>query len=276
LNGEELQLLRSMVQARSGVVIDPSKTYFIETRLAPIARREGFPSVAEMVGAIRVRRDDRLMWAMTEALTSTETAFFRDVVPFTQFKEEILPVLATGRSDEPIRVWSAACSTGQEVFSLAMCVDEIASRLGGCKVELFASDISEACLEKAQAGVYNQFEVQRGLPARLLLRHFEKVGEAWRISPALRQNIRWRRANLLADLSALGQFDVIFCRYAVYLFDEPTRRRVIEQLSRNLNPGGFLVLGLTETAQGSDRLRPAPGRPGLYQRLDGGPAQAAA
>jgi len=205
------------------------------------------------------------MWTVTEALANTETAFFRDRAPFQQFREEILPELAVSRHDAPIRIWSAACATGQEPYSLAMIVDDEASKYPGLKIELFGSDLSERCLEKAQSGLYTQFEVQRGLPIRLLVRHFEKDDETWRLSPRIRQSVRWRRVNLLADLTGLGQFDVIFCRNVISGFDREVARRVLDQLAAALPEDGRLILGIEETASDyTDALRPVSGRRGVY------------
>jgi chemotaxis protein methyltransferase CheR len=261
----DIETVRQLVHARSGVVIDPRKTYPIESRLAPVARREGFDGIEALIQAVREQRDDRLTWSVAEALATGETSFFRDRAPFEIFRDEILPALAAARRDRPIRVWSAACGTGQEPYSLAMILDDDRSKLQGARVELFASDISERALEKAQSGAYNQFEVQRGLPIRALVRHFEKSGEMWSLAPRIRQAVRWRRINLLADLRGLGQFDVIFCRYLVSAFDAPTRRRVLEQLARALPDDGWLVLGLDETSAGAtEALRSIAGRPGVF------------
>jgi chemotaxis protein methyltransferase CheR len=261
----DIETVRQLVHARSGVVIDPRKIYPIESRLAPVARREGFESIETLIQAVRERRDDRLIWSVAEALAPGETSFFRDRAPFETFRDEILPALAATRRDRPIRVWSAACGTGQEPYSLAMILDDDRPKLQGAKVELFGSDISERALEKAQSGAYNQFEVQRGLPIRSLVRHFEKSGEMWSLAPRIRQMVRWRRINLLADLRGLGQFDVIFCRYVISAFDGPTRRRVLEQLARALPDDGWLVLGVDETTVGvTDALRSIAGRPGVY------------
>jgi chemotaxis protein methyltransferase CheR len=198
-------------------------------------------------------------------MVAGETSFFRDRIPFDQFREETLPALVAAPRDRPIRVWSAACATGQEPYSLAMLLDEERSSLQGARVELFGSDISERALEKARSGVYTQFEVQRGLPIRRLMRHFDKTGEMWTLSPQIRQMVRWRRINVLADLRALGQFDVIFCRNLLSSFDTATRRRVLEQLARALPQDGRLVLGIDETASDvTEALRQVPGRLGLY------------
>lgn len=265
MSPDEAETIRRLVHGRSGVMIDPAKPYLIESRLAPLVRREGLDSLTDLIEAIRAKRDERLIWATAEALISHETAFFRDRAPFEQFREEMLPALAAARGDRPIRVWSTACATGQEPYSLAMIVDEERSKFAGARIELFGSDFSERCLEKAQSGLYTQFEIQRGLPIRLLVRHFELQGEMWALSPRIRQMVRWRRINLLANLSSLGQFDVIFCRNVVSSFDAATRRRVLEQLAAALPEDGRLVLGLAETVVGvTEALTPVSGRRGLY------------
>ena len=265
MSPDAVELIRAVAHGRSGVVLDSAKTYLIESRLAPVVRREGFQTIEELVTAMRANREERLLWAVTEALTTAETSFFRDRAPFQQFREEILPALAMARDGQPIRVWSAACATGQEPYSLAMIVDDERSKFPGAKVELFGSDLSERCLEKAQSGLYTQFEIQRGLPICLLVRHFEKAEEMWQLSPRIRQMVRWRRINLLADLRPLGQFDVIFCRNVTAGFDAATRHRVLEQLARALPPDGYLVLGVDETVgEATQALVPVPGRRGLY------------
>jgi chemotaxis protein methyltransferase CheR len=262
---DDLEILRILVQSRSGVVIDTAKTYLIESRLGPVARREGFASLADLVAALRTRRDERLLWTVTEALTDTDTAFFRDAAVFDEFRDAILPRFAGPRSG-PIRIWSAACASGQEPYSLAMALEDERSRLGGARVELFASDLSEACLEKAQSGLYTQFEVQRGLPIRLLVRHFERHGEMWRIAPTLAQAVRFRRINLLADLGALGRFEEIYCRYAVSQFEPGVRLRVLAQLAGLLSDDGILVLGQGEGVEGVEGLAAVAGHGGLFAR----------
>ena len=266
MKAEDIEALRMMVQSRSGVMVDPAKTYLIESRLGPLARREGYPAVGELLSSIRARRDETLMWAATEAMTCTETSFFRDAEVFTHLRETVLPRLAASRPNGSVRVWSAACASGQEAYSLAIAAEEDSGKLPDVKVELFASDISESCLEKAQSGLYTQFEVQRGLPARLLIRHFEKHGEMWRIDPRLTAAIRFRRINLLADLKPLGQFDVIFCRYATSQFDPATRRSTLDQFAHLLAPDGVLVLGCNERAEGVESLTAEPGVAGVYSR----------
>lgn len=261
------ELVAQLCAARAGVRVDPEKAYLIESRLAPLARREGFGSVGDMLTILRERREDKLAWAIVEAMAQSESAFFRDREPFALFRDEVLPALAQLRGGEPVRIWSAACAGGQEVYSLAMIVEDERGRLPGLKVELFGTDIGERQLEKAQSGLYTQFEVQRGLPIRQLVRHFEQSDDMWRASPRLRQMVRWRRVNLVSDLSTAGRFDVIFCRYVLSTLVEPMKGRLLINLARALTPDGFLFLGDHESAAGlSDALQPVGGRPGLYIR----------
>lgn len=264
---EDRELVAQLCAARAGVRVDPEKTYLIESRLGPVARREGFGSVGDMLTVLRERREDKLAWSIVEAMAHAESAFFRDREPFALFRDEVLPTLAQVRGPEPVRIWSAACAAGQEVYSLAMIVEDERGRLPGLKVELFGTDIGERQLEKAQSGLFTQFEVQRGLPIRQLVRHFEQADDMWQVSPRLRQMIRWRRVNLVADLSTAGRFDVIFCRYVLSTLVEPMKGRLLINLARALSPEGFLFLGEQESAAGlSDAFQPVAGRPGLFAR----------
>jgi chemotaxis protein methyltransferase CheR len=264
---EDRELVAQLCAARAGLKVDVEKDYLIESRLGPVARREGFGSVADLLLSLRAKREDRLAWAIVEAMAHSETAFFRDRAPFELFRNEVLPTLARVRNGEPIRIWSAACGSGQEVYSLAMIVDEQRAETPQARVELFGSDLCERQLEKAQSGLYTQFEVQRGLPIRQLVRHFDKVEETWVLSPRIRQMVRWRRINLVAELSTAGRFDVIFCRYVLSSLIEPMQSRLLENLARALSPDGFLFLGTGESAAGlADAFQPALGRPGLYAR----------
>lgn len=267
MSPQDRELVAGLCAARAALKIDAAKTYLLESRLAPVARREDFSTIGELVEALRRTRDERLIWAVVEAMAGGESVFFRDGAPFQVFAEEVLPRLSERRGGGPLRIWSAACGSGQEVYSLAMLIEEREPLAPGGPIELFASDLSERALDKAQSGLYTQFEVQRGLPIRLLVRHFEKDGEMWSISPRLRQMIRWRRINLLADLSRIGAFEVIFCRYLLCGAVEGMRGKILEGLAQALTPGGFLFLGQGESAEGlTEALAPVPDRPGLYRR----------
>lgn len=240
--------------ARAGLKVDPEKAYLIESRLAPLARRECFSSTEAFIEALRNGVDDRLAWAAVEAMALPESEFFRDHHVFAQLAQEVIPVLVRSRGGEPLRVWSAGCGTGQEIYSLAML---LADTPGVGKLEMFASDLSERSLEKAQSGRYSQFEVQRGLPARMLVRHFEKDGESFALSPRVRQMVRWRRLNLIDDLSRVGQYDLILCRSALGQLGSDAAATVLESLNAALAPGGLLVLGQNDSA-GKAFVRAAP------------------
>jgi chemotaxis protein methyltransferase CheR len=261
----DFDFVAAMVRERSGLVLSADKTYLVESRLAPIARRDGFPSIDELVTAIKVRRDGKLIDSVVDAMTTNETFFFRDKTPFDIFEQTILPELVARKRGGTIRVWCAAASTGQEPYSLAMVADAMGPRMGGCKLEILGTDISERCLEKAKAGVYTQFEVQRGLPVQMLLKHFKKDGDAWKIDERLKANIRFRPMNLLDDFRGLGRFDVIFCRNVLIYFDAQTKKQVLERMSSQVEGPGYLLLGAAETVLGvTDTFKPIPNHRGLY------------
>ncbi|WP_374469201.1 protein-glutamate O-methyltransferase CheR [Phenylobacterium sp.] len=256
----ERALVARLCEQRAGLAVDPARDYLIESRLAPVARREGFGSVAELLQALRDREEERLVWAVVEAMAHRDASFFRDPEVFALLRDQVLPTLARQRDGEPVRVWCAACGSGQEVYSLAMMLAD--APIAGTRVELFASELSERELEKAQGGLYSQFEVQRGLPARLLVRHFEKRDEAFALSPRVRQMVRWRRANLLEDAARLGRFDVVVCRQVLPGLTEAAREQVLAGLSGAVAEGGCLVLGAgeAEAPPGFGSL----GLPGVY------------
>lgn len=264
---EDMDLLTALGRQRAGLRIESDKAYLVESRLNPLARREGFESIEAMIAALRARREDRLIWAVVEALTLNETAFFRDREVFAHLRDELLPALSRLGRDRPIRIWSAACSTGQEVYSLAMAAAEAHGIEPGVRFEFFGSDLSDRCLEKAQSGLYTQFEVQRGLPIRLLVKHFENQDEMWAISPRIRQAVRWRRINLMADLSSMGKFDAILLRNVLPGLDPSVHGRVVESLADRLEDDGVLLAGSGESLAGiTGAVREAAGPSGLFIR----------
>ncbi|MGN6424689.1 MAG: CheR family methyltransferase [Asticcacaulis sp.] len=265
MSPEDIDHLASTLKARSGLILGADKTYLIESRLSPVARREGFSNVAALLTSLRAKRDEKLMTAVTDAMTTNETFFFRDKTPFDQFKSDVLPALAKSRLNGEIKVWCAACSTGQEPYSLAMLMDELRMQYPRVTLDILATDISDRCLEKAQAGLYTQFEVQRGLPITMMVKHFEKVDEMWRISPKIRASVRYKKMNLLDDLRMIGRQDVIYCRNVLIYFDLETKKRVLEQMATLLPDDGYLLLGAAETVLGiTDAFKPMPGMRGLY------------
>jgi chemotaxis protein methyltransferase CheR len=276
INIDDIKFVSQEAYKRSGLVLSTDKGYLLESRLAPLARAEGFPSIEALIGAARRGGEDRLLWAITEALATHETFFFRDNTPFDLFKQEILPVLSRARGNSStIRIWCAACSSGQEPYSLAMLLEEERARLGGLRFEIVATDMAPRVLEKAKAGIYSQFEVQRGLAIQRLVQHFEQQGDQWRIKPNIRAMVNFQKQNLLEPFSNLGQFDVIFCRNVLIYFDADTKKRVLSRLASQTAQDGYLIMGAAETVVGlSQDYTPVEGRRGLYGRA--GAARSAA
>lgn len=256
------------VKARSGLVLTPDKLYMLETRLGPLLRREGLASLDALAARVaKGASEAALIGAVTEALTTNETSFFRDGTPFDHLRKA-LPVLAAARpAGGTIRIWSAACSTGQEAYSVAMLATELAPSLGGRRVEILGTDIAEEVLARAREGLFSQFEVQRGLPVQLLVKHFRQEAPAgWRLAAPLRAMARFQTWNLLDDPRPLGQFDIIFCRNVLLYFDAPTKSRVLAAVASRLASDGFLYLGGAETVLGlTDRLAPVPGQRGVHE-----------
>jgi chemotaxis protein methyltransferase CheR len=265
VNPRAFQLFSEAVKARSGIVLGPDKAYFVESRLAPLARDEGFKSVAELVAVLAARPVDRRLRVAVDLLTTNETFFFRDVLPFERLRDDVLPPLARARAGAAIKMLCAACSTGQEPYSIAMLAEE--ARIPGLRLDILGADLSERCLEKAKAGLYTQFEVQRGLDDVRRARHFERVGEMWRVKASVRQAVRWQALNLLDIGPSLGRFDVVFCRNVLIYFDRETKARVLERLAEHTAEDGYLFLGAAETVIGlTEAFKPVAGKSGLYAR----------
>jgi chemotaxis protein methyltransferase CheR len=259
---DDRAFIAQLAVAQAGLRVDPDKPYLIESRLAPVARRESFGSVVDLVGALRESADERLVQAAVESLAASETGFFRDRAVLQRLWREVVPELAR-RREGPVRIWSAGCASGQEIYSLAMLQAEQPAPTG--KVELFASDLSERQLDRARSGLYSSFEVQRGLAARELVRHFENRDEQFQVARPLRRDVRWRRVNLLEDLTPLGSFDVVLCRYVMSGLTEGAQQRVLDSLAAVAAPDGVLVLGEGEVAA-SAKFAPFPTFPGVFIR----------
>ncbi len=242
------QILADLLRSRSGLAIGPEKLYLLETRLAPILRRERLRGLAELAQRLSAPAAERLACEVVEAMTTNESFFFRDEKPFTHVRAKALPRLLGARPPgTPIRIWSAAAASGQEAYSLAM----VAAELGASRrVEIVGTDIAHAQLARAREGLYTQFEVQRGLPIQLLVKHFRKEDSHWRVAAPLREMVRFREWNLLADPAPLGRFDIVFCRNVLIYFDQPTKARVLEAIARQMPGDGLLYLGGAETVLG--------------------------
>src|SRR5579872_2469614 len=253
-------VLRNFLVRAAGISLDADKAYLAESRLQPIIHRLELADLDALVVRIASGQHPDLAREVVDAMTTNETFFFRDRVPFDNFRKFVLPALLEARKDiARIRIWCAACSSGQEPYSLAMILDEEAQRLSGWSVEILATDVSHNVVGAAREGVYTQFEVQRGLPISQLLRYFQQDGERWRINEHLRSHIQFEQFNLLSDFSSLGVFDVIFCRNVLIYFDVPTKRSVLKKMARHLALDGYLFLGAAESVVGlTDSFGPHP------------------
>ncbi len=263
---EDFEFISTLIKQRSGLVLTKDKAYLLESRLMPIARKLGLQGLEGLISTIRMKKEEALINEVTEAMTTNESFFFRDIKPFDLFRDVILPDLIKSRaSKRSFRIWCAAASSGQEPYSLAITLKEEAAKLAGWRYEIVGTDISTEILNKAKAGVYSQFEVQRGLPIQLLLKYFKKDGDHWRIDPSLRSMVQYKEYNLLKDLRMLGNFDIIFCRNVLIYFDQETKGKVLEGMSRLLSDDGVLFLGGAETVLGiSDKFKPVAGQRGVY------------
>jgi chemotaxis protein methyltransferase CheR len=271
LSPADFAFVSTLVRRDASIVLEPGKEYLVESRLAPLARRLGAASVSDLIR--RAQGADPVAKAeIVDALTTNETSFFRDGEPFVALRETIVPQITARPPARRLRLWSAACSSGQEAYSVAMLLDE--KLTAGWSYEIVGTDISTEMLERAKAGVFSQLEVNRGLPAASLVRYFERDGASWRVSANLRRNVTWQRLNLAAALPPLRPFDVIFLRNVLIYFDLPTKRAVLQRIASVLRPDGWLFLGSAESTIGlDDRFeRVTVGRASAYRLRTAAPA----
>jgi chemotaxis protein methyltransferase CheR len=266
---QDFAYLRKMLRERSGLMLHAEKQYLAESRVLPVARRHGLVSLGDLIAKVRERPHAPLCAEVVEAMTTNETFFYRDKTPFEHFSQTIVPALLEKRAREKrLRIWCAAASTGQEPYSLAMALKDMAAlkpELANWRIDIVATDLSGDVLERAKAGIYSQFEVQRGLAIQLLLKYFKQTGDSWEIAPEIRAMVQFRTLNLLNDFSPLGNFDIVFCRNVLIYFDQPTKIGVFERIARQIAGDGYLVLGAAETVVGlTDAFKPVPEKRGLY------------
>jgi chemotaxis protein methyltransferase CheR len=251
LSAADFGFVSALVRREASIVLGPGKEYLVEARLIPVARQAGAATVGELVASVQRRPDPAVVRKMVDALTTNETSWFRDREPFTALTEHVLPEMIAARAAaRRLRVWSAACSSGQEPYSLAITLQQALP--AGWSYEILGSDISTEMIERAEKGEFSQVEVNRGLPVQQLVHYFERVGAHWRVSPALRRNISFRRFSLTAPLPAMPAFDVIFLRNVLIYFDVETKRTVLRNVGKLLRPDGWLFLGAAETTIGVD------------------------
>lgn len=276
ISKNDYEVLRRILVEESGHALGDGKEYLVERRLTPVAESLSHPDLAALVRHLSRTPDRQTIRRVCEAMTTNESLFFRDGRPFDLLRERLVPALLERRSAQKrIRIWSAACSTGQEVYSVAMTLAEMETRLAGWTVDLVATDYVSDVVDRAREGRFNHFEVQRGLPVHMLVKYFEQAGESWRVKDDLRRRIRFDQGNLLRPFGHMGSFDVVFCRNVLIYFDAAGKRDVLSRLTRVVAPDGYLVLGASETALGlTDEWSVVPGaNTTVFQRA---PAAAAA
>jgi chemotaxis protein methyltransferase CheR len=252
---DHISYLRQQVYAGSGIVLDTEKQYLIEARLAPILRERGLASLIQLCDVMRSAQSSPLHAQVVEAMTTNETYFFREPAHYDALRQTILPELMELRAGtRRITCWSAASSTGQEAYSLAMMLLEMG--LGGWSIDILGTDLSSRVLKQAETGRYSQLEVNRGLPVTLLLKYFRRVGLEWELKEEVRRMVRFRTFDLRSAMRSLGPFDVVFCRNVLIYFDQPTKKRILEEIHGSLFRGGYLLVGTTEAGlPAGDRFR---------------------
>ena len=266
LSQSDFAFVSTLVRREASIVLAPGKEYLVEARLIPVARQVGAASVAAFLAGLQRRPNSADQRRIVDALTTNETSWFRDREPFTALSDVVLPELVQSRAaTRKIRVWSAASSSGQEAYSLAITLQEALP--SGWSYEIMGSDISTEMIKRAEMAEYSQVEVNRGLPAAQLVQYFERAGAHWRVSRHLRRNVSFRLMNLTAPLPAMPLFDVIFLRNVLIYFDVVTKKRVLRNVARLLRPDGRLFLGAAETTIGIDDNyeRVAAGRTSAYR-----------
>lgn len=270
ISAQTFAFVADHVRRKSAIQLDAGKEYLVESRLLPLARAAGLTDVDSFVATLRSGpAAARGLEDVVEALTTNETSWFRDVTPFDALRQHILPALQAAPGGLPrLRLWSGACSTGQEPYSIAMVLSEA---MPGLPLEITATDLSEQVLSRARTGEYSQLEVNRGLPAPLLVKYMKRNGSHWQVADELRRKITFRRANLLESPPMGGPFDVVFLRNVLIYFDLATKRAVLDRVRGSLRPGGFLVLGAAETTIGvhDGYERVVVGRGAVYRATNG-------
>jgi chemotaxis protein methyltransferase CheR len=276
LSAADFSFVSALVRREAAIVLAPGKEYLVEARLIPVARQVGAASVAEFLADMQRRPSADNQRRIIDALTTNETSWFRDREPFTALTDVVLPELVRSRgTNRKVRLWSAASSSGQEAYSLAITLQE--NLPAGWAYEIMGSDISTEMIKRAETAEYSQVEVNRGLPAAQLVQYFERAGAHWRITPGLRRNVSFKLMNLTAPLPPMPQFDVIFLRNVLIYFDVATKKTVLRNVARLLRPDGWLFLGAAETTIGIDDNyeRVAAGRTSAYRVRSAVPAGAA-
>jgi chemotaxis protein methyltransferase CheR len=265
MNYGDFSFIAGFLREKSGLIVTPDKTYLIESRLSPIARECGLTDVVQVIEAVRRDPSSKLARAVVYAMTTNETMFFRDAHPFETMRKVLFPKLMERRAVKKVlRIWSAASSSGQEPYSVAMLLKEYFP-IDGWYINIVGTDINPAMLERARDGYYSGFEVQRGMPIQYLMKYFDQLGDRWRIKTEIREMVEFRLLDLLGDFSALGSFDIVLCRNVLIYFDQPSKSKVMNAISAQLAPDGVFMLGGSESVYGlCDKYTDVPNLRGVY------------
>jgi|CXWL01.1.fsa_nt_gi chemotaxis protein methyltransferase CheR len=249
MQAQDFQYLAGILKQRSGLALSDDKAYLIESRLLPIARSRGLQDIPQLCNLLRNSPNEALLTEITEAMTTNESSFFRDIKPYDSLRKDVLPMLMARPSvQKTLRIWSAACSTGQEPYTISICLKEDAAKLAGWNFEIVASDLAKKVVDKAKDGIYSQFEAQRGLPIQILMKYFTSLPDtSWQLKDIIRSSVQFKLQNLLTDYGSLGKFDVVFCRNVLIYFDEQTKAQITEKMARSITKDGVLIIGATES-----------------------------
>jgi chemotaxis protein methyltransferase CheR len=263
---KDFDFYKDFLKEKSGLTLTPDKSYLLDSRLNPVAKKHGFANIDAMTVALRGNAKPDVFKDVIEAMTTNETSFYRDSKPFDQFRDVVIPHLIKTRSvSKRVRIWCAAASSGQEPYSLSMLIKEQGAKLAGWNFEIIGTDISMDILDIAKKGEYSQFEVQRGLPIQMLMKYFEQKGDRWVLKPEIRSTVQYKYFNLLDPMATLGKFDIIFCRNVLIYFDKDTKAKVLQNMAGLLPEDGFLFLGGAETVLGiTDAFKPLENTRGMY------------
>ncbi len=249
MKSSDFNYLSELLKKRSGLALTEDKIYLIESRLLPIAKQLGLENIAKLCEHLRMQPTESLLVDITEAMTTNESSFFRDTKPYEQLRSSIIPALMKEQAaSKQLRIWSAACSTGQEPYTIAICLKEDSAKMPGWNVEIIASDLASKVVDKAKQGIYSQFEVQRGMPIQLLIKYFSQLPDTtWQLKDMIRNVVDFRLQNLLESYDALGKFDLVFCRNVLIYFDDATKGGITQKMKQVLQPHGILIIGSTES-----------------------------
>lgn len=252
LDKDDFEYVSSLVLKRSAIVLEPEKNYLVESRLMPLARKEGFSTISELVTKTRSNSLGILTQKIVEAMTTNETSFFRDVNPFDALRKNVLPELFAKRPDRQLQIWCGASSTGQEPYTIAMILKEYFASYTDWKISIVATDLSSEVLARAREGCYSQLEVNRGLPANLLVKHFQRKGMEWQLNEDIRKLVEFRQLNLIDSNWNVPKADIVFLRNVLIYFDVATKKTILKRIRQTLRPDGFLFLGGAETTMNLD------------------------